>query len=244
VRWGKIAAILLIVLAVLTLVADRAGQLAVERVVAGRMKTTLSTPDRPNVDLGGFPFLTELLRGKMRHAVIDLTDADGGKVRMARLHADLHGVSKHGDGFFVDSISGDGLITYEAVTEAAPPLNVSFGGAGLVRITTEVTVLGRELTASASGRPRIDGETLVIKPEKVSTSETGDAGVAARLVPDIRVPLRDIPPNLIVTLDPQADGIHFNFQGTDVQLSSKDHSAAGPALPAARLREVPLPFVA
>ncbi|HEY3604444.1 MAG TPA: DUF2993 domain-containing protein [Sporichthyaceae bacterium] len=226
-RPGKIAAIIVIVLVVLGMVADRGGQLAAERVVAGKMKSTLATPDRPEVDLGGFPFLTELLQGKFRHVSIDLTNADGGKVQIARVHAELHGVRRHGDGITVDSISGDGLITYAAVTEAAKPMRVEFGGSGLVRITTEVTVLGRELTASASGRPRIDGETLVIAPEKVNTSETGDAGLAARAVPDIRVPLRDIPPNLIITLDPQADGIHFSFRGNDVTLSSADHSAGG-----------------
>jgi hypothetical protein len=244
VRLGKITVILLIVLAVLALVADRGGQLAVERVAAGRIKTTLSTPDRPNVDLGGFPFLTELMRGRIRHAVIDVVDADGGKVQIARLHADLHGVSRHGDGITTEQISGDGLITYDALTEAAKPLRVDFGGSGLVRITTEVTVLGRELTASASGRPRIEGETLLIKPEQVDISETGDAGIAARQVPDIRVPLRDVPPNLNVTLDPQADGLHFSFSGDNVALSSKDQSAAGPALPVARLPRALVPFVA
>lgn len=243
-RLGKITVILLIVLAVLALVADRGGQLAVERVAAGRIKTTLSTPDRPNVDLGGFPFLTELMRGRIRHAVIDVVDADGGKVQIARLHADLHGVSRHGDGITTEQISGDGLITYDALTEAAKPLRVDFGGSGLVRITTEVTVLGRELTASASGRPRIEGETLLIKPEQVDISETGDAGIAARQVPDIRVPLRDVPPNLNVTLDPQADGLHFSFSGDNVALSSKDQSAAGPALPVARLPRALVPFVA
>ncbi|HEY2834785.1 MAG TPA: DUF2993 domain-containing protein [Sporichthyaceae bacterium] len=241
---GKITVIVLIVLAVLALVADRGGQLAVERVAAGRIKTTLSTPDRPNVDLGGFPFLTELMRGRIRHAVIDVVDADGGKVQIARLHADLHGVSRHGDGITTEQISGDGLITYDALTEAAKPLRVDFGGSGLVRITTEVTVLGRELTASASGRPRIEGETLLIKPEQVDISETGDAGIAARQVPDIRVPLRDVPPNLNVTLDPQADGLHFSFSGDNVALSSKDQSAAGPALPVARLPRALVPFVA
>jgi hypothetical protein len=209
------------------MVADRGGQLAAERVVAGKMKSTLGTPDRPEVDLGGFPFLTELLRGKFRHVIIDLTNADGGKVQLAMVHADMHGVRRHGDGVTVDSISGTGLITYAAVTEAAKPVQVGFGGSGLVRMTAEVTVLGRALTASASGRPRIDGETLVITPEKVNTSETGDAALAARAVPDIRVPLRDVPPNLFITLDPRADGIHFSFRGNDVQLSSQDQSAAG-----------------
>jgi hypothetical protein len=225
-RPGKLLAIIVVVLAVLGLVADRGGQLAAERVVAGKMKNTLDTPARPDVDLGGFPFLSELVRGKFRHVVIDLTDADGGKVQIARVHADMHGVRRHGDGVSIDSIKGDGLITYAALTEAAKPMTVEFGGSGLVRITTEVTVLGRELTASASGQPRIEGQTLVIKPEKVSTSETGDAGLAARAVPEIRVPIRDIPPNLIITLDPQADGIHFSFTGTDVQLSGKDQTAS------------------
>jgi hypothetical protein len=226
-RPGKVIAIIVIVLGVLGMVADRGGQLAAERVVAGKMKSTLSTPDRPDVDLGGFPFLSELISGKFRHVVIDLTDADGGKVQIARLHADMHGVKQQGDGVRIDSIRGDGLITYAALSDAAKPMTVDFGGSGLVRITAEVTVLGRDLTASASGRPHIEGQTLVIKPEKVSTSETGDAGAAARAVPEIRVPIRDIPANLIITLDPQADGVHFSFTGSGVQLSSQDRTAAG-----------------
>ena len=241
-RPGKIAVIIVIVLAVLGMVADRGGQLAAERVVAGKMKSTLGTPDRPDVDLGGFPFLTELVRGKFRHVVIDLANADGGKVQIARVHADLHGVRQHGNGVSVDEINGNGLITYAAVSEAAKPVQVDFGGSGLIRMSAEVRVLGRDLTATASGRPRIEGQTLVISPEKVSTSETGDAALAARAMPDIRVPLRDVPPNLIITLDPQADGIHFTFTGSDVQLASKDQTAAGPQLPAARTRSVPVPL--
>jgi LmeA-like phospholipid-binding len=243
VRPGKLTVIVLIVLAVLALVADRGGQLAAERVVAGRIKTTLSSSARPNVDLGGFPFLTELVRGKLRHVVVDVTDADGGKVQIARLHADLHGVTRQGDGIHAEQISGDGLITYDALTDAAKPLHVDFGGPGLVRITAEVTVLGRELTASASGRPSIEGETLLIKPEQVNSSETGDAAIAARQVPQIRVPLRDVPPNLNITLDPEADGVHFSFSGSNVQLSGKDHSAAA-ALPAARPRRPAVPLSA
>jgi DUF2993 family protein len=238
VRRTKFLSISAVVLVVAVLGADRGAKLAAERVAAGRLQTALSTSQRPTVDLGGFPFLPDLISRKFSHITVDLVGASGGKVSIAHIHADLYGVSRQGDGIRADEISGYGNITYDALTKAATPLQVGFGGNGLIQITTTVTVLGRELSASASGRPRIEGNTLIIKPERAATSVTGDAGGAAAAVPEVRVALRNLPPNLkvkeLVPIDPKvnADGVDFTFSGSNVVLSAA-HSSAGGASPAA-----------
>ena len=71
-RRAKPWIITLIVLAVLALVADRGGQLAVERIAAGSMQDALSTPGRPEVDLGGFPFLPELISQRFDDVTVDM----------------------------------------------------------------------------------------------------------------------------------------------------------------------------
>jgi len=207
-------------LAVGLLVTDRGAKLAIERVAAGRMQSDLSTTKHPSVDLGGFPFLPDLIRGKFSHVTVDLVGASGGRVTLEHVHADLHGVRQIDHGVHAEQISGEGMIGYDALSAAAAPLRVGYGGAGLIQITAEVTGLGRQLEASASGRPRIEGNTLIVKPQRASTSVNGDVGAAAAAVPEIRIPLRRIPPNLAIVLRPSAAGVVFTFSGSDVVLTA------------------------
>lgn len=228
-RRAKPWIIALIVLAVLVGVADRGGQLAIERIAAGRIQDALSTPDRPEVDLGGFPFLPELISQHFDDVTVDITDADAGKIVVAQVRAKLKGVERAGNGAHADEISGDGRIDYAAITKAAkdagaPIDQVSYGGDGLIAITAAVTVAGREFTATAAGRPRIEGNTLYIKPERASTSLGGTTNTAS-LVPEIRIPLRDIPKNLTIVLNPTKNAVEFTFSGRDVQLASADSTA-------------------
>lgn len=220
----------LVVLAVLALVADRGGQLAIERIAAGRIQDSMSTPNQPEVDLGGFPFLPELISQSFDDVVVDLTDADAGKVVVAQAHVELRGAKRRGTGVFAEEITGNGLIRYPALTAAAresgAPVQVSFGGDGLVDLTAEVTVAGREFSATAGGRPRIEGNVLIVKPEQASTSLGGNVNAVAEQVPAIRILLRDIPKNLQIVLNPVAEGIRFTFTGRDVQLASADTTAA------------------
>jgi hypothetical protein len=170
-----------------------------------------------------------------------MSGASAGKVTLAHLHADLHGVTQQGNGIHADSLSGQGSIGYDALTAAAAPLQVSYGGDGLIQVTAQVTVLGRALTASASGRPRIEGSTLIVKPERAATSITGDAGQAASEVPEVQVPLRKVPPNLKIELNPTAGGVDFTFSGSDVELSATAASSGAGALAPATIWPLVVP---
>jgi hypothetical protein len=224
-RRPKFWVITVLVLAVLLVVADRGGKFFVEKVVADRVQEALSTPDTPSVSLSGFPFLPQLLGQKFDKVEVDVKDADAGRVKVEHVHAVLTGVKRAGDGATVESISGEGLIDYAAATTAADPFTVAYGGPGLVKITGKVNYAGFTRTASATGKPRIANNQLIFKAEKVSTDLPGEAPVSG-LVPDVKIPLREIPKGLTIKLNPTEAGIEFTFDGANLELSSKDITAA------------------
>jgi hypothetical protein len=196
-----------------------------EKVVADRVQESLSTPDSPSVSLGGFPFLTQLVGNKFDRVEVDVKDADAGKLKVAHLHAVLTGVERAGEGAIADSVAGDGLIDYAAATAAADPFTVAYGGPGLVKITGRVNYAGTTRTASATGKPRIEKNQLIFSAQKVSTDLPGAVPVAG-LVPDVKIPLREIPKGMKITLNPTETGIEFSFDGEHLELSSTDMTAA------------------
>lgn len=223
-RTPKFWTITVIVLVGLLLVADRGGQYVVQRIVADQVQKSLSTPDAPDVDIKGFPFLPQLISQKFDDVEVQARGADAGQIEVERISAVLLGVERAGSGAQVEDLSGSGRISYAAATKAARGYTVSYGGNNLVKVTGEARVAGQTRTASASGRPRIDGNELVIRIEKVSVD--GTAAPVAGLIPDIRYPLREIPRGLKIKIDPTEAGIEFSFDGQDLMLSSQDITAA------------------
>lgn len=229
-RSPKFWTITLLVIVVLLVVADRGGKYFAENLVKDRIQESLSTPDKPSVTLGGFPFLTQLIGNKFDRVEVDVKDADAGKVEVKHVHAVLTGVERAGDGANVDSIAGDGLINYAEASKAADPFVVAYGGPGLVKITGRVNYGGATRTASATGKPLIQNNQLIFKAQKVSSDLPGEVAVAG-LVPDVKIPLREIPKGLRITLNPTEAGIEFSFDGENLALSSKDMTAAWGVFP-------------
>lgn len=223
-RTPKFWVITVIVLLGLLLVADRGGQFVVERIVADEVQKALSTSDSPSVDIKGFPFLPQLISQKFDDVDVKVRDADAGQLEIERISAVLKGVEQAGGGARVESISGSGRISYAAATRAARNFTISYGGKKSVKISGDVRVAGQTRTASATGRPRIDGNELVIRPERVSID--GAAAPVAGLIPDIRYPLREIPRGMTIRIAPSEAGIDFSFDGENVALSSADITAA------------------
>lgn len=223
-RTPKFWVITALVVAGLLLVADRGGQMVVERIVADQVQKGLSTADSPAVDIKGFPFLPQLISQKFDDIEVQARDADAGQIEVERISAVLAGVERAGGGAHVESLSGSGRISYAAATKAARDFTVSYGGRNLVKVSGEVRVAGQTRTASASGRPRIEGGQLIIRTEQVSVD--GAAAPVAGLIPDIRYPLREIPRGLTIRIRATEAGIDLSFDGEDLTLSSADITAA------------------
>jgi hypothetical protein len=220
---GRRLGIAMILLLTLLVAADRGGQFLIERVVAGKLQDSFRSSAEPGVDIAGIPFLDQVITRDFDKITLSVRDADAGGVRVARIDAKLKNVRQEGGGARVGTVTGDGLITYDALTTAARGFRVSYGGDGLIKVTR--TVAG--VDASASARPRIVGQELIIKPERVSSSVTGELATGG--LPTINVKLRDIPENLRIDLDPSERGVRFEFSGTNVLfVASGQASSLGP----------------
>ena len=171
----------------LLVVGDRAAQVAVERVVAGRLQDCLRTPDRPAVGVPGFPIVPDLVRRQLDTVTMSARDVDAGGVKVNELGAELHGVRQSGDTAEVDSLAGSGLVTYDDLSAVAPGVRVSYGGEGLLKMDMGLGLLG----ATATARPKLVGDSVVVEPERFSSVFTGDLDVGG--FPAVTYRLRDVP---------------------------------------------------
>jgi LmeA-like phospholipid-binding len=130
--------IILVTVLVLALAADRVAVAVVEAKVASRIQSCQGLATRPEVTIGGFPFLTQAAAGRFGSidVAIDELAAPQG-VAIGRVHAHLTGAGRpsgSGSGAQivpVDSATLTGVISYAALDRAASaklpgPLSVQF----------------------------------------------------------------------------------------------------------------------
>lgn len=187
-----------------------------QRVTAGRAQDAMGSPRRPSVHLDGRPFLTQLLRGHLEQVRVDLRDTSVCGVRIGHAHVTLRGVGHRSQGVAVGSVLGDGVFTYDDLSRAIAPLQVSAGPPGQVRVSGGLGPFA--FTALAA--PRIEGDSLVIAPVSAAASTQSGPHFDANLTgfPPIHIQLHKIPVGLTVNLDPAPDGLDFSFSGQDVLL--------------------------
>lgn len=208
-------------ISVLGLVAlDRGAEIVVERIVAGKVKACLQTPNRPDVEISGFPLIPDLLRGQLGHVTLTAQDANAQGVRVAKLTADARGVERQGASGELDSLRGSGLVTYDAMSERAMGMTVSDGGDGSLRISGGLGLF----SGSAAATPRIENGDLVLAPGQVATPLFGDLDFTE--FPEIRIPIRELPTGVDVELEPADEGLRFSFRGTKVRLPENACSVA------------------
>lgn len=199
-------------------VADVVARHVTERAVASGMQRELQTRERPDVSLGGTPFLTQLIGRKLSRITMDVQGATTCRMRIERMRAEMTGVRRSGDSVQAESVRGEVLLSYTDLNAQVAPLRLSGGSDGRVTISAGGSFLG----ASATGLPRIEGGNLVIDPENLTATLGGQTVLDNSLtaLPEVRIPLREIPQNLNLRLTPSADGLTLNYEGQDVRLDT------------------------
>jgi hypothetical protein len=188
----------------LLVVLDRLLLLVVQRVAAGRVRTWLGTTERPSVRVRGFPILVDLARQRLRRVEVTARGVDGQGLRVQELRAQARGVTLRGG---VRSLAGSGLISYQALSAAAP-VTVTYGGNGTLRVSAGVSVL----SAAGTARPHLSGNVLSLHPTHVSTPLLGT--IRVERLPAISYRLRELPHGLDIDLNPTERGLAFTFDGT------------------------------
>ena len=192
-----------LLLAALAVGVDRGAVVLAERALAAQVQRSGALAQRPDVDVQGFPFLTQALRGRYDEVRLR-AEGDVGGVEVDRLDVRLAGVrvplsdvvGGRVDAVPVDGVRGDVVVTYGWLSDqVGDGLELSAEG-DLLRVRGEVEVFGRELGASALSDVRLERGTVVVRARELDTGAGAVDGVLERVLADrfdLRVPLEGLP---------------------------------------------------
>ncbi|MFJ7592883.1 DUF2993 domain-containing protein [Streptomyces sp. NPDC097617] len=155
-RFLRVVVIIGVVLGALFVGVDRWASGYVENRLADRIQARQGPAGSSEVEIDGFPFLTQLISHDLDRVDLRLRGvevaAEGRKTRLAELDASFRSVKLNGDysGGTAERAEGSALITYADLTAASQTgATLSYGGApGKVKVTASVEVLGKTLTHS------------------------------------------------------------------------------------------------
>jgi hypothetical protein len=200
------------------------GQVATQLAEKGDLQGT------PEVDIAGFPFLTQAVGGRYDDVRISLTAAELGQPEGTRADVTLRGVevplssvvSGSVEEVPVESVDGTATLSYALLSEQlGGDTTLRREGDGL-RITKTVDVVGQTLPLTAVGTVTLEGNELVVDVEEASGAgvEIPDFLVdrVADLL-DLRYAVPALPFGLQLTdVTPAEDGVDIRVQGTDTVL--------------------------
>lgn len=212
--------ITLVVLLGLLLVADRGGAYLAGRVIADRLQASAGLDAPPSVAVTGFPFLTQVARGRYDRLEVEAAGVPAGDLRFATLNATLTGVQVpladlvRGDvgAVPVDSVQAQVLLSYAELARSSGDRQLTVTPAGdQVRVRGSVRVLGRTLAATAVSSLTVEGDDIVVTAESFEVGNSlADAALTAALRGrlDLRLAVRRLPYGLTIgSVQAQPEGV-------------------------------------
>ena len=214
-----ILVVLLLVLGGLLVVADRVAAGVAERAVADQVNQEVAKQDirasAPEVTVGGFPFLTQVLAGRYDSISILLRDVQGPAqgqtkgVRLPELAVDARNVkasldtlrSGQGD-VTAETVEGTGTIAYDSVVELInrPGLTLrEEGGKLAVTAPVQVPILDQEVTAHGIAELSVQQGEILVNFDELTADELPDIPAARAFISayakqiSVRVPLPAMP---------------------------------------------------
>jgi hypothetical protein len=223
--------ILVLVLAVLLIAADRVGLMIAERQIASKVQSSQNLDRKPSVTIEGFPFLTQVLANdypKVRLSAQGLTVGSSDRqVRLANLDARLHDVKSIDNfhGAHVETADGTAILSYSELSRALG-VTMGYAGGGRVQASRSVEVLGKTVTGTASAEVGVaGGDELTFDSVRVGVPQTG-VSVPEQVTHQVssmfesKLSLRGLPFHLrIQRLVADEDGVHIAATARGLTLS-------------------------
>lgn len=235
-RFLRAVVIIGVVLGALFTGADRWAVTYAENRLADRIQARQGLAGSAEVEIDGFPFLTQALsreldRVDLRLRGVDVS-AEGRKTRLSELDATFRGVKLNGDysGGTAARAEGTGLITYADLTAASQTgATLSYGGApNKVRVSAAVEVLGRSLSHSVVSTITLEdakdgkgGKIVRVRADEVPGEGIPGVEERVRKRTDFERDLDGgLPSGLhLSALTSDEAGVHLTLGGTDVALT-------------------------
>ncbi len=241
----RILLVIAVVLGAIFVIVDRVAVHFAEGEAADRVRASEGLASTPDVDIQGFPFLTQVLGGSLDEVRVGISDyaagaGEGGKtIRIADLRADLRGVEFSGDfgSAVADSATGTATIAYDELlrnakaepTQVAPGITaevvaLSDGGNGKIKVALETTVLGTKLPEPVtvlSSVTVVDGNTVRVRADALPV--LGGVEIAesrVRRITDFEQKIGGLPGGISMEkVQAAADGVDVTVSGKDVRLA-------------------------
>ncbi|MFD5427656.1 DUF2993 domain-containing protein [Streptomyces sp. NPDC127084] len=148
---------------------DRLSVAYAEDKAAEKIRQSLGGGARPEVEIQGFPFLTQVLSQRIDRADVTVPDVAADKISIAEVHATAEDIRIVGDlptaveGAVVDRMDGDVLLSFDDLNRELGASQVKFTetGSGGIRIAGSLPVAGREVSLRARAYIRQDGDRAV-----------------------------------------------------------------------------------
>lgn len=221
---GIAVLIVLLVLALGVVVADRALDKYAEGRVASQLTGIFRSDTEPAVDITGIPFLTQYAGG-----TFDLITVAGGAAELAyeqrtlavnRYDLDLTTVTDSGDGYRVGQLDGDVELSYAGLSELAG-IPIGYGGTtddgrGQLRVQLGAEVYGRTGEVIATGVPSIDPATQQLELDDVVVDIDGTPVPVNLARFGVRLPTLQLPNGL------QAESLTVTESGAVVAITGTD----------------------
>ncbi|MBF6138354.1 DUF2993 domain-containing protein [Nocardia otitidiscaviarum] len=222
---------LIIVLAIVLIVGDRIAVTLAQNEIGRAIADEYELPQRPRVEIGGFPFLTQAVDGRYREIDIEVGDWQEQDIRVRDLDVTLTDVDaplrdlleNRTSNLVAATATATALVPYDIVREYAPSgvETISHSPEGL-RVTGTFSVEGIPVPATliVTVEPTADG--IEVTPVSVQPATGGPTIPLALLRNSLAftVPLQRLPLGAQLTdIQPSADGLQVTAVAHDVRFS-------------------------
>ncbi|CAM3464144.1 DUF2993 domain-containing protein [Stackebrandtia soli] len=170
----------LAVLIGLVVIADRIAAAVAEDKISGLIaakasESGIESQRPPEVDIGGFPFLTQVFGGEYDQIDMTLNNVGADGFVVPKLHVTAHGVTAalsdvmSGSGPIVAAtMNARGEISYESLTtelESTSGVTVTPEGDGMLSVKATVDVAGQPIPVAGTATVSFNGQSLVIQSQ-------------------------------------------------------------------------------
>ncbi|MFD3724672.1 DUF2993 domain-containing protein [Streptomyces sp. NPDC058671] len=206
---------------------DRLAVAYAESEASSRVKLAAAESESIDVDIKGFPFLTQVADKRFDEVDVKATGvtatAGSRRIRVGELTVALRDVTVTGDwaGARAGSASGTALISYADLTAASDrEATVAYGGNGKVKVTGGVKVMGRTLTRTVlSTVSVVNGDTLKVRADEVPGEGIPGVEDLVRERTDFERPIGLIAGMKVEKVEPRPEGLAISVTGRDIVLA-------------------------
>ena len=213
--------IALLVLLALVVAADRGADWVAQRVAANALQDSQGLETRPDVDVTGFPFLTQVVDGRFDEVDVTARDVPLGSsgLTLSRLEVDLRGAARAGSTVTVRRATADGVISFDDLETLLGPVELEYADGQTVRASASIDLAGRTFEPALTVTPALTDGALTfgeLTLEELSDS-SGPLTAALDELFGVQLPLSGIPFQVQVTdLTVEPDGLHLSLRGRDL----------------------------